>query len=108
MGTAAAAYRKALEIQPDYIDAHYNLANALEAQDVQGAIRHYEKALALARNQPDGAGIDMVTKTLRDLGSLYYRTGETDCLTEYIQYVPADAGIEEILDQITSVPADRS
>ena len=45
---AIAHYRKALEIKPDYADAHYNLGNALAGRGrFEEAIAHYRKALEI-------------------------------------------------------------
>jgi len=44
-------YEQALRIKPDYAQAHYNLAAALERVGrVQEAIQHYQQAL---RSKPD-------------------------------------------------------
>jgi tetratricopeptide (TPR) repeat protein len=46
---ARAAYRKALEVDGDFIDAHLNLGRLLhEAGDLRGAERHYRRAHDLA------------------------------------------------------------
>jgi len=45
-------YVKALQLQPDLAEVHYNLGNALERQGrVNEAIRHYKMALDLATQQ---------------------------------------------------------
>ena len=50
---AIAHYRKALEIKPDYAEAHNNLGNALASRgQVDEAIAHYQKALEI---KPDYA-----------------------------------------------------
>ena len=50
---AIAHYRKALEIKPDYAEAHYNLGIALAGRgQVDEAIAHYRKALEI---KPDYA-----------------------------------------------------
>ena len=50
---AIAHYRKALEIKPDYAEAHNNLGNALAGRgQVDEAIAHYRKALEI---KPDYA-----------------------------------------------------
>ena len=46
LGEAIASYRRALELQPDFPDAHCNLANLLlEKGEVENALDHYRKAL---------------------------------------------------------------
>ncbi len=45
---AAAAYRQALSIEPDYLDAHYNLGIVAMARgDLAGAIDHYRHAMSI-------------------------------------------------------------
>ena len=46
--------KKALELKPNYPDAHYNLGNALQEQgDLTAAIASYNSALKLKPNYPD-------------------------------------------------------
>ena len=41
-------YRKALDLDPQLADVHYNLGNALYLiEDIQSAIEHYRSAIAL-------------------------------------------------------------
>ena len=50
---AVAHYRKALEIRPDYAEAHVDLGNVLTSRgQVDEAIAHYQKALEI---KPDYA-----------------------------------------------------
>ena len=50
---AIAHYQKALEIKPDYADAHYNLGIVLAGRgQIDEAIAHYQKALEI---KPDYA-----------------------------------------------------
>ena len=109
---AIAAYEKAIQLNPKYPDAHRNLAILYESRSVPKAVEHYRKALEIGRGLPEGEGLPVVTNCLRDLGVLYWKTGETEkaaeYLTEYFQYIPEDQDIAEILDQITSAPAARS
>ncbi|MFQ5491080.1 MAG: tetratricopeptide repeat protein [Phycisphaerae bacterium] len=50
---AEAAYRRALQINPDYVRAHINLGIALKKQgDIQGAVQQYETALRLDPEHP--------------------------------------------------------
>ena len=45
---AIAHYQKALEIEPDYAEAHYNLGSVLAGRgQVDEAIAHYQKALEI-------------------------------------------------------------
>ena len=53
MDEAIAHYQQALQIKPDYAQAHNNLGNALlKAKRVDEAIVHYQKALQI---KPDNA-----------------------------------------------------
>ena len=107
-GRAIRAYEKAIQLNPEYASAHRNLAILYESQSVPKAIEHYRKALAIGRSMPEDEGLPIVTSCLSEMGRLYWKTGDTEMaakyLTEYLQYVPEDAAVEEILDQITSVP----
>ena len=52
---AAAEYRKALELRPDYVEAHYNLANTFAARsELKAALREYRET---ARLRPDFPGV---------------------------------------------------
>jgi tetratricopeptide (TPR) repeat protein len=49
---AAASFRRAIRLQPDYVGAHFNLGNMLvELGQTEAAISSYDQALALAPNQ---------------------------------------------------------
>lgn len=53
MEKAVAEFRRAVALKPDFVEAHYNLANALRAaEDWPGAIESYRAAIAL---KPDYA-----------------------------------------------------
>ncbi len=67
---AIAHYRKALEIKPDYVEAHNNLGNALAGRgEVDEAIAHYRKALEI---KPDYA------EAHNNLGTALAGRGEVD------------------------------
>lgn len=54
--TAEKHYARALELKPDFANAHYNLAllNDIYYQNIAKAIQHYERYLALIKNtDPD-------------------------------------------------------
>lgn len=62
---AIEAFRKAIEIKPDYAVAHKHLAYALLRQgDMNGAKRSFERYLELAPRAPDAAEIRGVIKSL--------------------------------------------
>ncbi|PYV01233.1 MAG: hypothetical protein DMG26_14030, partial [Acidobacteria bacterium] len=62
------AYRKALEVKPDYAQAHYNLANAYTGdQKTTDAIHEYREVLRL---KPEFPGVHM------NLGALFETQGE--------------------------------
>ena len=67
---AIAHYRKALEINPDYVEAHYNLGNALAGRgQVDEAIAHFQKALDLASARNKWALADRIRARIRLLQS---------------------------------------
>jgi tetratricopeptide (TPR) repeat protein len=50
---AEAQFKRALELDPDFALAHYNLGNVLEARgDLEGALDKYEKAASLSNHAP--------------------------------------------------------
>ncbi len=75
---AIAQYRKALEIQPDYVKAHNNLGAALAARGrVDEALAQYQNALEL---QPDDANAH------NNLGNVMAGRGEVDeAIAQYRQ-----------------------
>ncbi len=74
---AIAQYRKALEIEPDHVNAHYNLGLALvERGQVEEAIAHYRKALDI---NPDYALVHV------NLGNALAGRGKLDEAREHYQ-----------------------
>lgn len=66
---AIAAYQHALTIQDDYVDAHFNMGNALRANDQQAeAAKAYQAAIALRDNWKEPHCY--LCDTLRVLGQL--------------------------------------
>ncbi|MEJ2695670.1 MAG: tetratricopeptide repeat protein [Candidatus Sulfobium sp.] len=67
---AAREFRKAIEIEPNHITAHKNLAIVLayDMKDNKGAITQFEKALALAPNAADAGRIKMEIERLKAEG----------------------------------------
>ena len=67
---AAAAYREALRLKPDYAEAHNNLGIALGAQgEIESAIEAYQHALSI---KPDLVG------AYNNLGNAFKNTGQHD------------------------------
>ena len=77
---AIAHYRTALEIKPDFAEAHYNLGNALAGAPggapstlgpgcghVSEALEHFQKALDLATARNDRAMADAIRARIRSL-----------------------------------------
>ena len=63
---AIAHFRKALEIKPDYAEAHYNLGLVLAGRgQVDEAMDHYRKALGLASARNDKALADAIRAQIR-------------------------------------------
>ena len=83
---AASEFRKAVEIEPDYLDGHAFLGRAQEALgDYEGAARHYGKANELNRESSPGSSLPPLL-----LGSFLFRQGRMDeaesLLLESIRY----------------------
>jgi tetratricopeptide (TPR) repeat protein len=63
-------FQKALEVDPDHIQVHYNMANALRIQGKRSeAIVQYQKAIDL---QPD------LAQAINNLAMMYAAIGEND------------------------------
>lgn len=109
---AIKAYEKSITLNPNYPNAHFHLGILYESSNVSKAQEHYEIALRQARQLPEGEGQDLVMRCLASLGELNWRTGNkekaAEYLTEYIQFAPGDAYIEQMLNQITSEPISSS
>ncbi|MEJ2683045.1 MAG: tetratricopeptide repeat protein [Candidatus Sulfobium sp.] len=67
---AAREFRKAIEIDPSHVTAHKNLAVVLafDMKDNKGAIKQFEKVLALAPNAADAGRIKMEIERLKAEG----------------------------------------
>jgi len=66
-----------LEIQPEYAEAHYNLALALwQSGEKQAAIKHWQEAL---RIRPDNVAV------CNDLGKAFVNTGKVPEAIKYYQ-----------------------
>jgi Flp pilus assembly protein TadD len=66
MDEAIAHFQRALEIKPDYAEAHKNLGIALAgAGRLDEAIGHYQKALVLARQQNKAALVEELKARLQ-------------------------------------------
>ena len=88
---AIAHYQKALQIKPDYAEAHNNLGNALlQKGRVDEAIAHYQKALQI---KPDNA------EAHYNLGNALLQKGRVDeAIAQYqkaLQIKPDSAGCPE-------------
>ena len=73
---AIAAYKKALSLKPDYVEAHYNLGNAYAAeQKTSEALKEYRAVLRL---RPEFPGVH------RNIGALEEAAGAIpEAITEY-------------------------
>jgi tetratricopeptide (TPR) repeat protein len=81
---AEAAYRRVLELEPEFADAHVNLGRILhESGDVYAALVHYRAALAIRPH--DATAAFNVGVALEDLGA------SIDAITAYRQAIETDA-----------------
>jgi tetratricopeptide (TPR) repeat protein len=65
-----AHYQRALEIRPDYAEAHYNLGIALAARGrTNQALEHYRKALLAAKQQHKTPLVEKLKARLRAQGA---------------------------------------
>jgi len=81
---AEAAYRKVLELEPEFADAHVNLGRILhESGDVYAALVHYRAALAIRPH--DATAAFNVGVALEDLGA------SVDAIAAYRQAIETDA-----------------
>ncbi len=70
-------FQKALQIQPDFVNAHFNLGNALQGQGkIEAAIDHYQQAL---RIKPDYA------QAHYSLGMTLQRQGKIEAAVRHYQ-----------------------
>jgi tetratricopeptide (TPR) repeat protein len=81
---AESAYRKVIELEPEFADAHVNLGRILhESGDVYAALVHYRAALAIRPH--DATAAFNVGVALEDLGAT------VDAITAYRQAIETDA-----------------
>jgi len=93
LSEAVASYRRAIELEPDFVDAHYNLGNALKDQELDGeAVASYRRALAL---RPDHA------ETHNNLGVVFRKQGKLDeavaCYRRALELNPTAAEVHNNL-----------
>ena len=81
-------FRSAVELKPDYAEAHYNLANVLvRAERIDDALPHYRQALKI---KPDFSAAAV------NLGTVLARTGRKDQAIECLyQVMRSDPGYRE-------------
>jgi len=81
-------YTQAIEIEPDFTEAHFNLGNAYTKQEnYDQAVTAYRKGLKINPNHTDA---------LTNLGLVYYKQGKlTDAIQVLEQAVKIDADHEE-------------
>lgn len=85
---AIAQFRRAIEIKPDYEEAHYNLANALDRQGKRDeAIDNYEKAIEINPN---------LVAAHNNLGTAFLNQGRLEAASEqYRQALDKDPAYAE-------------
>jgi Tfp pilus assembly protein PilF len=77
-GQALEAYRRALEIRPDYVDAHLNLANLFMKKGFDAeAEEHYQ---AVLEQQPQHAAV------YNNLAVIYYHERRYPTAWAYLKY----------------------
>jgi len=88
-GEKEALFRKALELRPDYVDSHVNLAGALAAaDDAEGAVSHYRQALLL---RPDWVEVRFALGRLFQMRKQLVEAAECfqHCVSLKPDFVPA-------------------
>src|SRR5208282_3900669 len=89
-------YQKALQIKPDFAEAHINLGNALHQKgNVDEAITHYQKALQIEPDNPEAHN---------NLGNALFQKGSVDeAIVHYqraLQIEPDDAEAQNNLARV--------
>ena len=96
-GDAAACFRRATEIKPDFAEAHHNLAHCLLRQgDQTGAIEAFRAALSCKPNYAEAH---------LDLAEVLAKQGQSAEARVHLRYAadlnPADPRPKKLLEQMT-------
>ena len=76
LGEAIKHYREALRINPDFVDAHYNLGTAMSKRGELGeAIKHYQEALRINPADADAHS---------NIGHAFLKEGKPTEATEHL------------------------
>jgi tetratricopeptide (TPR) repeat protein len=92
-------YRAALQIRPDYAEAHANLGNVLQSQEkLDEAVAHYQQALALKPDYP---------KAYNNLGNALRSQGRSDeAATAYRQALALKPNYSEGYNNLANLLRD--
>lgn len=101
---AIACYRRALEIKPDYAEAHYHLGQALfDRGEAGAAVEPYRRALALK---------PQLVAAHHNLGMALKQLGEFDaaaeCFRTVLELDPANGLAAHLLAAVTGLNPDRA